>query len=165
MKLTKRGEYGLKALIDLAALDDPQAATQIKDIARRQQIPVKFLEQILLTLKNAGVLRSRAGVGGGYYLAKPPAEITLGQVVRLLDGPLAPIPCVSQMAYERCVCEDEATCGLRLAMLDVRNAIADILDQTTLADVSTRVERAQRSDRRPARRAAKTAAARKPLKR
>ena len=124
MKLTKRGEYGLKALIDLAALDDPQAATQIKDIARRQQIPVKFLEQILLTLKNAGVLRSRAGLGGGYYLARPPAEITLGQVVRLLDGPLAPIPCVSQMAYERCVCADEATCGLRLAMLDVRNAPA-----------------------------------------
>jgi Rrf2 family protein len=165
MKLTKRGEYGLKALIDLAALDDPQAATQIKDIARRQQIPVKFLEQILLTLKNAGVLHSRAGVGGGYYLAKPPAEITLGQVVRLLDGPLAPIPCVSQMAYERCVCEDEATCGLRLAMLDVRNAIADILDQTTLADVSTRVERAQHADKRPARRAAKPAAARNPAKR
>jgi Rrf2 family protein len=165
MKLTKRGEYGLKALIDLAALDDPQAATQIKDIARRQQIPVKFLEQILLTLKNAGVLRSRAGVGGGYYLAKPPAEITLGQVVRLLDGPLAPIPCVSQMAYERCVCEDETTCGLRLAMLDVRNAIADILDQTTLADVSTRVERAQRSDKRSPRRAAKTASRRKPSKR
>ena len=165
MKLTKRGEYGLKALIDLAALDDPQAATQIKDIARRQQIPVKFLEQILLTLRNAGILRSRAGVGGGYYLAKPPAEITLGQVVRLLDGPLAPIPCVSQMAYERCVCEDEATCGLRLAMLDVRNAIADILDQTTLADVSTRVERAQRSDKRLPRRAAKTASTRKPSKR
>ncbi len=150
MKLTKRGEYGLKALIDLAAQDDPQAATQIKDIAQRQQIPVKFLEQILLTLKNAGVLRSRAGVGGGYYLAKEPGEITLGQVVRVLDGPLAPIPCVSQMAYERCVCEDEATCGLRLAMLDVRNAIADILDQTTLADVSTRVEHAQRAEKRAA---------------
>lgn len=152
MKLTKRGEYGLKALIDLAEQEDPQAATQIKDIAQRQQIPVKFLEQILLTLKNAGVLRSRAGVGGGYYLAKPPAEITLGQVVRLLDGPLAPIPCVSQMAYERCVCEDEATCGLRLAMLDVRNAIADILDQTTLADVTARTEHAQRVEKRPARR-------------
>jgi Rrf2 family protein len=144
MRLTKRGEYGLKALIDLAAQDDPQAATQIKDIAQRQQIPVKFLEQILLTLKNAGLLRSRAGVGGGYYLARPPAEITLGQVVRVLDGPLAPIPCVSQMAYERCVCEDETTCGLRLAMLDVRNAIADILDQTTLADVTARTGRAQR---------------------
>jgi Rrf2 family protein len=148
MKLTKRGEYGLKALIDLAAQEDPQAATQIKDIAQRQQIPVKFLEQILLMLKNAGMLRSRAGVGGGYYLAKLPAEITLGQIVRVLDGPLAPISCVSQMAYERCVCEDEATCGLRLTMLDVRNAIADILDHTTLADVSTRVQRAQQTEKR-----------------
>jgi Rrf2 family protein len=148
MKLTKRGEYGLKALIDLAAQDDPQAATQIKDIAKRQQIPMKFLEQILLTLKNAGMLRSRAGLGGGYSLAKAPAEITLGQIVRLLDGPLAPIPCVSQMAYERCVCEDEATCGLRLAMLDVRNAIAEILDQTTLADVTARTVKAQVSAKR-----------------
>ena len=154
MKLTKRGEYGLKALLDLASQDDPQAATQIKDIARRQQIPVKFLEQILLTLKNAGILRSRAGLGGGYHLAKEPREITLGQVVRVLDGPLAPISCVSQLAYERCVCEEEATCGLRLAMLDVRNAIAHILDETTLADVSTRVEHAQRAEKRPARRAA-----------
>jgi Rrf2 family protein len=145
MKLSKRGEYGLKAMIDLASQDEPTAVTQIKDIAARQQIPVKFLEQILLTLKNAGLLRSRAGVGGGYYLAKAPDEITLGQVVRMLDGPLAPIPCVSQMAYERCVCDDEATCGLRLTMLDVRNAIAGILDKTTLADVSTRVAKAQRT--------------------
>jgi len=143
MKLSKRGEYGLKAMIDLASQEQPTAVAQMKDIAGRQQIPVKFLEQILLTLKNAGLLRSRAGVGGGYYLARPPAEITLGQVVRLLDGPLAPIPCVSQMAYERCVCDDENTCGLRLAMLDVRNAIADILDQTTLADVAARTVKAQ----------------------
>ncbi len=150
MRLSKRGEYGLKALIDLASQDDPQAVTQIKDIAERQQIPVKFLEQILLTLKNGGLLRSRAGIGGGYYLAKPSAQITLGQVARMLDGPLAPIPCVSQTAYERCVCEDETTCGLRLAMLDVRNAIADILDHTTLADVSTRIARAQRSTVRAA---------------
>jgi Rrf2 family protein len=160
MKLSKRGEYGLKAMIDLASQDDPAAVAQIKDIAARQRIPVKFLEQILLTLKNAGVLCSRAGVGGGYYLARPPAEITLGQVVRTLDGPLAPIPCVSQMAYERCVCDDEATCGLRLAMLDVRNAIAGILDQTTLADVSTRVEKAQRAAPAPARRAAARRSAR-----
>lgn len=143
MKLSKRGEYGLKAMIDLASQEQPTAVVQMKDIAERQQIPVKFLEQILLTLKNAGLLRSRAGVGGGYYLARQPAEITLGQVVRTLDGPLAPIPCVSQMAYERCVCDDENTCGLRLAMLDVRNAIANILDQTTLADVAARTVQAQ----------------------
>lgn len=152
MKLSKRGEYGLKALIDLASQADQQALAQIKDIAQRQQIPVKFLEQIMLTMKNGGILHSRAGVGGGYHLARPAHEITLGQVVRLLDGPLAPISCVSQMAYGRCVCEDEATCGLRLTMLDVRNAIADILDKTTLADVSTRVERAQQAEHHPAQR-------------
>jgi Rrf2 family protein len=155
MKLSKRGEYGLKALIDLASQGNPQSLVQIRDIAQRQQIPVKFLEQIMLAMKNGGILRSRAGIGGGYYLARPADEITLGQVVRLLEGPLAPIACVSQMAYERCVCENEATCGLRLAMLDVRNAIANILDKTTLADVSTRVERAQRAGKRPARRSAK----------
>ena len=147
MKLSKRGEYGLKAMIDLASQDEPTGVLQIKDIAERQQIPVKFLEQILLSLRNAGLLHSRAGVGGGYHLAKSPADITLGQIVRVLDGPLAPIRCVSHMAYERCMCPDEETCGLRLAMLDVRNAIADILDRTTLADVATRVEDAQRRER------------------
>lgn len=138
MRLSKRGEYGIKALIRLASADDPRALVQIHEIAEREQIPVKFLEQILLTLKNAGLLRSRLGAGGGYYLARPADEITLGQIVRILDGPLAPIRCVSQMAYERCVCPDEATCGLRLAMLDVRNSIAAILDHRTLADVAAR---------------------------
>lgn len=117
---------------------------QIKEIAEREHIPAKFLEQILLTLKNAGLLRSKMGIGGGYYLAKPPSEINLGQIIRVLDGPLAPIRCVSQMAYEPCGCPDERTCGLRLIMLDVRNAIANILDHTTLEDVIHRVEEARR---------------------
>jgi Rrf2 family protein len=138
MKISKRGEYGIKALIHLASEDDPREVVQIHEIAEREQIPVKFLEQILLTLKNAGLLRSRLGAGGGYYLARSAEEITLGQIVRILDGPLAPIRCVSQMAYERCVCPDEATCGLRLAMLEVRNAIAGILDHKTLAEVAAR---------------------------
>ena len=111
---------------------------QIKDISEREQISPKFLEQILLTLKNAGFLHSKMGVGGGYYLAKPASEITLGQIFRVLDGPVAPIKCVSQMAYEPCGCPDEQTCGLRLAMSDVRNAIADILDNTSLADITQR---------------------------
>jgi len=151
MKLSKRGEYGLRAMIDLAAALQAGAGSahtgasvvQIKDIAERQHIPAKFLEQILLTLKNAGLLHSRMGVGGGYYLARPAGEITLGHIVRILDGPLAPVRCVSQMAYEACGCPDETTCGLRLAMLDVRNAIADILDKTSLADVIQRVELAR----------------------
>jgi Rrf2 family protein len=116
---------------------------QIKEIAERQHIPAKFLEQILLTLKNNGMLHSRMGVGGGYYLARPAGEISLGHIVRVLDGPLAPIGCVSQMAYETCGCPDEKTCGLRLVMLDVRNAISDILDTTTLADVIGRVDLAR----------------------
>ncbi len=144
MRLSKRGEYGLKALIDLASSDPRAGVIKIKDIAEREQIPVKFLEQILLTLKNAGLLHSKMGISGGYYLAKPPDEITLGQIVRVLDGTLAPIRCVSKMAYERCVCPDEETCGLRLTLLDVRNAIADILDHTTLTDVARRVEGARR---------------------
>jgi Rrf2 family protein len=111
---------------------------QIKEISQREQIPPKFLEQILLTLKNAGLLHSKMGVGGGYYLARPASEITLGQIFRVLDGPIAPIKCVSQMAYEPCACPDEQTCGLRLAMGDVRNAIADILDNMSLADITKR---------------------------
>lgn len=138
MKLSKRGEYGIKALIELASGDVVPNVIQIREIAEREQIPVKFLEQILLTLKNAGLLHSRLGASGGYYLARPPDEITLGQIVRTLDGTLAPIRCVSKMAYERCVCPDEESCGLRLVMLDVRNAIAGILDHTTLADVTGR---------------------------
>ena len=142
MKLSKRGEYGLRAMADLASREPSSAVIPIKEIAEREQIPVKFLEQILFTLKNAGLLHSRMGIGGGYYLAKPAAEITLGQIIRVLDGPLAPIRCVSKMAYEPCACPDEETCGLRLTMLDVRNAISDILDRTTLADVARRVENA-----------------------
>lgn len=144
MRLSKRGEYGLRAMIDLAeAHHNGAELVQIKEIAERQQIPVKYLEQILLTLKNAGLLHSKMGLGGGYYLAKPAAEITLGQVFRILDGPLAPVNCVSHMAYEPCGCPDEATCGLRMVMFDVRNAIADILDYTSLADVAGRVEKAR----------------------
>jgi Rrf2 family protein len=114
------------------------AMMQIKEIAQREKISPKFLEQILLTLKNAGLLHSKMGVGGGYYLTRSPGEITLGQIFRVLDGPVAPIKCVSQMAYEPCGCPDEETCGLRLAMSDVRNAIAGILDTTSLADIIAR---------------------------
>lgn len=141
MRLSKRGEYGLRAMITLAQRSGDGGSPvmlQIKEIAQREQIPTKFLEQILLTLKNAGLLHSKMGVGGGYYLARPASEITLGQVFRILDGPVAPIKCVSQMAYEPCGCPDERTCGLRLVMSDVRNAIAGILDNTSLADMTKR---------------------------
>lgn len=140
MQLSKRGEYGLRAMIQLAhpAPDGSTTVMQINDIATLEKMPVKFLEQILLTLKNAGLLQSKRGMAGGYYLAKPAEEIMLGQIVRILDGPLAPIRCVSQMAYEPCGCPDEKSCGLRMIMGDVRNAIAGILDYTSLADISAR---------------------------
>ena len=145
MRLSKRGEYGLRAMIVLADVqkNSPTGMIQIKEISAREQIPAKFLEQILLALKNAGLVHSRMGVGGGYYLSRPPKEITLGQIVRTLDGPLAPVKCVSQTAYEPCGCPDEETCGLRMVMGDVRNAISNILDNTTLAAVIKRVEAAR----------------------
>lgn len=110
---------------------------QIKAIAATERIPVKFLEQIMLSLKNAGLLHSKIGVGGGYSLAKPAQQIMLGTIIRVLDGPLAPISCVSQIAYEACNCPDEATCKLRAVMNDVRTAMTNILDKTSLADVVT----------------------------
>ena len=146
MRLSKRGEYGLRAMIILAGTPHPNAplpVVQIREISEREKIPGKFLEQILLSLKNAGLLNSKMGVGGGYYLAKQPSEISLGQIFRVLDGPLAPIRCVSQMAYEPCGCPDEQTCGLRLVMGDVRNAISAILDHTSLEDVNKRQEALQ----------------------
>ncbi|OGO31705.1 MAG: Rrf2 family transcriptional regulator [Chloroflexi bacterium RBG_16_54_18] len=143
MRLSKRGEYGLRAMIDLATweMETGRGIVQIKEIAEREKIPAKFLEQILLTLKNAGLLHSKMGVGGGYYLAKTAREISLGQIIRVLDGPVAPIRCVSQMAYESCGCPDEEACGLRLVMFDVRNAMANILDNTSLAEVADRIEK------------------------
>jgi Rrf2 family protein len=147
MRLSKRGEYGLRAMIRMAELSEKGGSSsmvQIKEISQREQISPKFLEQILLTLKNAGLVHSKMGVGGGYYLARSPGEITLGQIFRVLDGPVAPIKCVSQMAYEPCGCPEEQTCGLRLMMGDVRNAIAEILDNTSLADVNKRQDAVRR---------------------
>ena len=145
MRLSKRGEYGLRAAIHLANAQkhSPDVLVQIKDISVQEKIPIKYLEQILLALKNAGLLHSKMGVGGGYYLAKEPGQINLGQIIRVLDGPLAPIRCVSRMAYEPCGCPDEETCGLRMVMGDVRDAIADILENMTLADVTDRVDAAR----------------------
>ncbi len=143
MRLSKRGEYGLRAMITIAEINrgnESLPVVQIKEISQREHISPKFLEQILLTLKNAGLLHSKMGVGGGYYLARPANEITLGQIFRVLDGPVAPVKCVSQMAYEPCGCPDEATCGLRLVMGDVRQAIVNIFDNTSLADVTARQE-------------------------
>ncbi len=136
MKLSKKGEYALRSLINLGIAGEVgRSLVQVGELADNEQLPVKFLEQIMQALKEGGLVESERGKFGGYRLAKSPNKITIGEVVRLIDGPLAPIGCVSQSAYEKCTCPDEAHCGLRMLMLDVRNAIAGILDRYTLADV------------------------------
>ncbi len=138
--ISKKAKYGLKALLMLAA-ERRQGPVLIADIARSQCIPRKFLELILLELKKFGLLQSRRGKGGGYFLAKRPESITLGQIIRFMDGPIALVPCVSRTAYMKCEdCEDEASCGIRIVMLEVREATGRILDGTTLADVIREVE-------------------------
>ena len=150
MNLSKRSEYAVRALIDLGIareLDRP--ILQVTELASKEQLPIKFLEQILTQLRLAGYVETKRGKLGGYSLAKPAARIKLGAVIRLLDGPLAPIPCVSKTAYRRCTCPDEAHCGLRMLMLDVRNAIARILDRVTLAQVVDITLRKMRRDKIP----------------
>ncbi len=140
--LTKKAKYGILALLALAR-EGGAGPLSISDIAEGDHIPKKFLELILLDLKNVGILQSKKGKGGGYSLGRPMNEIMLGQVIRILDGPLAPVPCVSKSAYRRCnECRDERTCGIRLVMKDVRDAISQILDQVSLADVNERVQKA-----------------------
>ncbi|WP_181699678.1 RrF2 family transcriptional regulator [Chthonobacter albigriseus] len=139
--LTNKGKYGLKALIDLARLEEGSTA-YIVDIASRNNIPKKFLDAILLDLRKAGILRSKKGPGGGYALARPATEIRIGQVIRVLDGPLAPIRCASRTAYEPCAdCPDPAGCKVRLSMTRVRDAVAEILDNMTLAEMATADDR------------------------
>ncbi|MDT8443894.1 MAG: Rrf2 family transcriptional regulator [Desulfuromonadales bacterium] len=136
--ISKKTKYGLQALLALAR-NHGAGPVLIADLAEQEQIPKKFLELILLQLKNAGILGSRKGKGGGYFLAKNPAQITMGSAVRVLDGTLAPVPCVSETAYQKCTeCADEESCGIRLVMKDVRDAVADILDNTTLKEVLVR---------------------------
>lgn len=134
MKISKRSEYGLRAMIYLAKNHELGSPIQIKEICEQENIPLKYLEQILLNLKNVGLLQSKSGVGGGYYLARNPEQISFGEIIRVLDGPIAPVRCVSQTAYEPCSCPDEEHCVLRHVMLDVRNAISEIVDHTSLQD-------------------------------
>jgi len=140
--LSRKTKYAIKALIALAE-HGPEAPVRIADLAREQQIPPKFLELILLELRNQGILRSRKGKGGGYLLARDPAAIYLGQIVRMFDGPLAPVPCASQTAYVPCSdCRNEAVCGVHLAMKEVRDATAKILDGTSLAQLLRQIDNA-----------------------
>jgi Rrf2 family protein len=155
--LSRRSKYGLKALLVLAA-DAARGPVLISELAAREAIPKKFLEAILLELKRRGIVQSRKGKGGGYFLRRPPADITFGEVIRVLDGPLAAVPCVSHTAYATCAeCLDEERCGVRLAMKQVRDATARILDHPPLAGVTARLAPPRRARRPAGRRKARTA--------
>ncbi|SIQ32074.1 transcriptional regulator, BadM/Rrf2 family [Rhizobium sp. RU35A] len=133
--LTKKGKYGLKALIHLARLESGETAF-VADIAAKNNISKKFLDTILLELRNGGLLRSKKGPGGGYALSKPANEIFIGQAIRILDGPLAPIRCASKTAFEPCEdCDHPQDCQIRATMTDVRDAIASILDNMSLEEL------------------------------
>ena len=141
MRLSRRSEYGLRALVDLVHhRDDGPVALAV--LANRNRLPVKFLEQIMATLKHAGVVKTTLGAHGGYAIAADPATVSVGRVIRLLDGALAPLGCVSLRYYEPCSCVDEATCPLRDVMIDVRDAMLEILDSETLAELAARPGRA-----------------------
>ena len=134
--LTAKGKYSLKALAYLATLE-PAATAQALDIAEANNIPKKFLDAILGELRNAGIVYSRKGPGGGYRLARAPSEINIGQVIRTIDGPLAPLACASRTAYQPCSdCKDVKSCSVRLLMMKVRDAMSAVLDRMTIADMS-----------------------------
>lgn len=142
--LSKKSKYGLKALLVLGQ-EAGRGPVLVSTIANREAIPRKFLEAILLELKRHGIVESRKGKGGGYFLRRRPSDIAFGEVIRVLEGPLAAVSCVSQTAYMKCEeCIDEETCGVRIAMKQVRDATARILDHKTLADVNLQVARLQR---------------------
>jgi Rrf2 family protein len=148
MKLSKRGEYALRALIDLGiAAELGWPMLQVSELAAKEKLPIKFLEQIFMQLKAAGYVKSRRGKFGGYSLGRPMKRIKFGAVIRLIDGPLAPIRCVSTTCYARCSCPDEVHCGLRMLMFDVRNAISTVLDRFTLADIVEITLRKYRRDK------------------
>jgi Rrf2 family protein len=133
--LTAKGKYSLKALAHLAKLK-PDELTQALDIARTNQIPKKFLDAILGELRNAGFVHSRKGPTGGYRLARAPSQIKIGHVIRVIDGPLAPIACASRTAYQPCAdCRSIEACSVRLTMTRVRDAMSEVLDRMTLADM------------------------------
>jgi Rrf2 family protein len=138
--ISMRSKYGLKALAYMARTKDKDSFL-IADIAREEGIPKKFLEAILLTLKNNGILSSRKGPGGGYSLAKNPAALTVGAIVRSFEGDLAPVQCLSETQHASCPeCLDEATCGIKLVMADVAAAVSAVLDNVTLADMLQKSE-------------------------
>ncbi|MGH7162296.1 MAG: RrF2 family transcriptional regulator [Planctomycetota bacterium] len=150
MNLSKRCEYALRALIDLGiAREAGRERVSSAELAAHERIPVRFLEQILLQLRRGGFVSSRRGKEGGYAVARRPASIVVGDVVRMIEGPIGPIACAGEYASATCSCPDRKHCGLRLLMTDVRNAIVSALDRCTLAQVVAVTVRKLRRDREP----------------
>lgn len=132
MRISKKAEYALRALV---AIGRQPRSWSIHELSAQEKIPIKFLEQILLALRHAGLLASKRGVGGGYTLLRAPAEITLREVLRILDGPVAPVPCAAEQPTERCTCPNPKTCPLRLMMIDLRGDITRLLEARTIEDM------------------------------
>jgi Rrf2 family protein len=148
MKLSVRGEYALRALLVLARdFQEDDSVVRIQEISRQQNIPKRFLEQILNDLKSAHLVESKRGVAGGYRLRRRPERINLAEIVRHIEGPLAPVSCVSENFYEKCSCPDESRCAIRSVMKDTRDAIVNIMERVTLADLA---ERARKLEQTPA---------------
>lgn len=142
MKLSTRGEYALRALLVLGLNYGPHVV-RIQKISAEQNIPKRFLEQILNDLKSAGVVESKRGIAGGYRLARPPQEITLAAIIRHVEGALAPISCVSERFYEKCSCPDEARCAIRSVMKEARDAVVKVVERITVAELCERAQRLQ----------------------
>ena len=137
MRISTKGDYATRALQELS-MHYNKGLLQIEEIAQRQDIPVRYLEQLLLVLKRAGYLESKRGAKGGYYLAKPPHKITFGEIIRLMEGPPAPIYCVDSSAREKCPVEN--SCGFQSVWVEVRDAIAHILDNVTFDEICRRAQ-------------------------
>jgi Rrf2 family protein len=133
MRISKKAEYALRALVAMAR--PPARSWSIHELASSERIPIKFLEQILLALRRAGILNSKRGVGGGYTLVRAPEDIRIGEVIGVFDGPIAPVPCAAERPTERCSCPDPRTCPLRLMMTDIRRELSTLLDERTLDDM------------------------------
>lgn len=141
MKISFRGDYALKAILELS-LHFNKGIVRIHDIAKRQDIPLKYLEQILLALKGAGYVKSQRGAKGGYSLAKDPKDIKLGEIIRLMEGPIAPITCVSKSCYQRC--SEEAICVFRPVFEHIRMTLEEVVDKTSFADMCIKYEEKNR---------------------
>jgi Rrf2 family protein len=143
--ISKRTQYGLKAILALGRRFR-EGPVLIATLSKEESIPLKFLEVILLELKGQGLLESKKGKGGGYHLSRPPSTITIGSVIRMMEGPLAPLPCASETAFQPCKdCPDVESCGTRIIMRQVRDAMATVLDNTTLAELLRRVDAVRQS--------------------